>query len=231
MNDAIASQVIGKLSVRYVCEPANSIILPMFGTRPPDLYAYPKVDRKIGLLFIGWNPPKPFGGFWSLEFDDGLRSDLHGILVELKKINASRPDAIFLDEFLKKGFYFVHAVKCWCCAKYPGFGRGAERVDRKRIGLPLLRACVDAHLRDELSSLSPEKVCLLGELPYVALSCISDNLKETDVTPTEGKVLEPDETGFNWPILYSCFPGRQKPPGNSLNQRELLRRDLKSFLR
>ena len=50
------------------------------------------------------------------------------------------------------------------------------------------------------------------------------------VTPTEGKVLEPQDSGFEWPILYSCFPGSQKPPRSILNQRELLRRDLKGFL-
>lgn len=231
MNGVTPDQSIEKISIRYKCEPPSSIRMPAFGKRPPDLYAYPKAERKVQLLFVGWNPPKPFGGFWSLKFDDNMRSELHRVLVELKKIKASTPDATFLDEFLETGFYFIHAVKCWYCAKYPGFGRGAEGMDRKRIGLPLLRACVDAHLRDELSSLSPEKVCLLGELPYVALSCISDNLKKLDVTPTKGKVLEPHETGFNWPILYSCFPGPQKPPGSSLNQRELLRRDLKSFLR
>lgn len=230
MNGVTPDQSIEKISTRYKCEPPSSIRIPAFGKRPPDLYAYPKAERKVQLLFVVWNPPKPFGGFWSLEFDDNLRSELHRVLVELKKIKASTPDATFLDEFLKTGFYFIHAVKCWCCAKYPGFGRGAKEMDRKRMGLPLLRACVDAHLRDELRDLSPEKVCLLGKLPYTALSCISERLGRMKVTPTEGKVLEPQDSGFDWPILYSCFPGSQKPPRSILNQRELLRRDLESFL-
>ena len=128
--NTMADQPLGVASGRYICDASLEDNMPLFGTRPPDLYAYPQPRDKVALLFIGWNPPKPFGGFWSLEFEDNLRSELHGVLFEMKRIKARMPDAIFLDEFLGEGFYFVHAVKCWCCAKYPGFGRGAERGDR-----------------------------------------------------------------------------------------------------
>jgi hypothetical protein len=90
------------------------------GRRPPELYAYPKPSRSIRLLFMGWNPPKPFGGFWSLETEDNLRSNIHEIFTKLLLIQTQQPDGTFLNEFLSKGYFFVHAVKCWSQAKYPG---------------------------------------------------------------------------------------------------------------
>ncbi len=61
------------------------------------------------------------------EVPDALRVDLHWILSSLKAVNAPEPDAMFLDEFRRKRFFFVHAVKCWAQPRFPGFGRKAKR--------------------------------------------------------------------------------------------------------
>ncbi len=117
----------------YECRPTQQISYPLYGCRPPHLYKYPEVKSPVRLLFLGWNPPKPFGGFWSVEYEDNLRSELHGILKELGQINTSSSDKTFLDEFLGKGFCFIHTVKCWTEAKFPGFGRGATTREKKML--------------------------------------------------------------------------------------------------
>lgn len=111
---------------RYECIPIQQASYPPYGCRPPELYEYPEVNQPVKLLFLGWNPPKPFGGFWSMKYDDSLRKNLHGILKKLGQINAVSPNQSFLDEFLEKGFYFIHTVKCWTKAKFPRLGRGSE---------------------------------------------------------------------------------------------------------
>jgi hypothetical protein len=210
---------------RFQCEPHNGLNYPA-GIRPPELYAYPTVAPTVRLLFIGWNPPRPFGGFWSLDSTDNLRTELHRILLTLNQIKAREPGDNFLKEFLNTGYFFIHAVKCWTAAKYPGFGREAKRADRRLIGEPLLHACVETHLREELRQLAPEKVCALGELAYCALRHLFPRLDE-DATPTEGRIFEPSRYQLDWRLLYTCFPSTTQVRGEPL--REITRRHLKVF--
>lgn len=220
---------------RYKCEPLTGVYYPA-GVRPPDLYAYPRPPRAVHLVFIGWNPPKSFGGFWSLDTEDNLRSDIHEILIQLKQIEAQLPDGIFLEEFLSKGFFFIHAVKCWTHTKYPGFGRNARRLDRKRIGVPLLQACAGTHLGAELHELSPGKVCALGEVPYLALCHVfrESRLPSDAASPTEGRIFEPEPSKLNWPLLYTCFPQSQRVRVRGKDEKvpakELVRKHLERFL-
>ena len=220
---------------RYECEPIVGINYPG-GVRPPELYVYPTPPRPIQLLFIGWNPPRPFGGFWSSETEDNLRSDIHEILTKLDLIQAQQPDGIFLDEFLSKGYFFLHAVKCWAQAKYPGFGRKANGHERKQLGIPLLHACADTHLKTELEEYSPEKVCTLGELPYLALCHILKDsaLSPTLASPTDGRVFGAGAFRLRWPLLYTCFPQPRSLLVRGKDERvranDLVRRHLKGFL-
>lgn len=183
---------------RYACDQKG----PTFAgvDRPPLLHAYPAPRRRVDLLFIGWNPPKPFGGFWSGDSDDNLREELHGIL-RGSFLRSPRPDAEFLAEFLHEGFYFIHAVKCWSAAKFPGFGRGATPTDRRERGEPLLKACAAAHLSNELADLDPRKICALGEVAYCALREVQNNL-DLNARPTRGDVFRFRDR----PLLYTCFP-------------------------
>lgn len=223
------------LTERYHCEPLPHVQYPG-GTRPPDLFAYPRPSGPIRLVFVGWNPPKPFGGFWSLDGEDNLRSTLHEILSKMEEIEAKNPDGTFLDEFLSKGFFFLHAVKCWTKTRYPGFGRDARKDDRDQVGLPLLRACSATHLRAELEQLSPGKVCTLGVLPYLGLRYAfrAGGLLPEIGSPTEGRVFEPSATGLSWPLLYTCFPQRQpvivRGKAERVVAKELTRRHLEMFL-
>jgi len=184
----------------YACDATG---LPTFPgvVRPPALSAYPLAARRIETLFIGWNPPRPFGGFWSVDGPDNLREELHGILRILGRFRAPRPNEDFLAEFLDSGYYFVHAVKCWSAAKYPGFGRGAKRSARAEMGEPLLEACAKAHLQDELRALDPARVCALGELAYCALRVLDEGL-DPAARPSEGRTFI---RGVRT-VLYTCFP-------------------------
>ena len=174
--------------------------IPLDGCRSPKLYKYPEIKPPVKLLFLGWNPPKPFGGFWS-DDEDNLRRELHGILKgkDHGQINASSPDKAFLDEFLERGFYFVHTVKCWTEAKFPRLGRGSE-------GEALINSCVHAHLDKELTDLAPQKVCALGEVPFLGLCELFPGLTKTKATPTQGQVFQREKYGIPWPLLYTCFP-------------------------
>ena len=184
----------------YECRPSSQVTYPPYGCRPPELHKYPEFKSPVRLLFLGWNPPRPFGGFWSLKYEDNLRSELRAILNQLGQINASSPNKAFLDEFLEKGFYFIHTVKCWTKAKFP---RGSE-------GEALINSCVRTHLEEELNALAPQKVCALGEVPFLGLRELFQELTETDATPTQGRDFQREQYGIPWPLLYTCFP-RPRP--------------------
>ncbi len=219
----------------YPCELRQDIIYPNIGVRPPELHQYPLSTSPIRMLFIGWNPPVPFGGFWSVKFPDNLREALHETLKEFKEIKSERPDQEFLKEFLNKGFYFIHTVKCWTEAKYPGFGRGANtkegREKRKKIGLPLLSACVQTHLAKELKKLSPQKVVALGELPFLGLAELYPKLSSTSATPTLGRTFQNSSSALPWPLLLTCFPQSAPIPIKGAKKRVSAKNLMKSHLR
>lgn len=199
---------------RYQC------LNPFDGGKPPELYAYPPPQHPVRLLFIGWNPPKRFGGFWSLDMEDNLRTEIHSILTSdsINRIKCKKADGNFLTEFLNTGHYFLHAVKCWTEAVYPGHGRGktAPKVDRDSAR-ERLHYCAETHLRDELQQLAPQKVCALGELSYHAL-CHLFPVLDKKAKPTQGKCFNPPLYKINWPLLYTCFPSSSPCNGKSLKQ-------------
>lgn len=200
----------------YECIPIQQISYPPYGCRPPNLYKYPAINHPIRLLFLGWNPPKPFGGFWSMKYDDSLRKNLHGILKELGQINAVSPNQSFLDEFLQNGFYFIHTVKCWTEAEFP---------KKKDVRIPLINSCVRTHLEEELNALAPQKVCALGEVPFFGLRELFPGLTETKTTPTQGRVFQQEQYENPWPLLYTCFPQLR------FGRRDITLGHLRNFLR
>ena len=193
----------------YECMPIPQVSYPPEGCRPPKLYKYPEGKPPVKLLFLGWNPPKPFGGFWSVKSEDNLRSELHAVLSskKLNQINASFPDKTFLNEFLEKGFYFIHTVKCYTESKFPGFSRGSATTNKEKDkGKALIASCVRTHLEFELKTLEPQKVCVLGKVPFLGLCELFPELTKIRATPTQGKIFQPGDLGMPWHLCYTCFP-------------------------
>jgi molybdenum cofactor cytidylyltransferase len=199
--------------------------------RPPYLFRYPRARASVGMLFVGWNPPRPYGGFWSVRFTDELRDQLQGILGALDpaRIRATASAGDFLADFLNAGYYFIHAVKCWPCARFPGFGRGASPQDRREIGEPLARACARKHLGGELDQIAPRNVCVLGELPYVALRELVPAL-DGRARPTEGRRFRGRDIGRPWDVLYTCFPTSVRIRGTEESAAAHTRRHLSEFV-
>lgn len=168
-----------------------------------------------------------------MEHPDDLRQELHWALRDLKMIDAARPDAAFLAEFVHKGYYFVHAIKCWTEAKLPGFGRDARnRTGRADFSKPLLAACAAEHLFAEIEMLKPKTVCALGAVPFLVLR--AHYALETKATPTTGAsfvVIRSD--GESMRLLYTCLPLPQKilDPATGCRRwaREIVRDHLANF--
>jgi hypothetical protein len=170
----------------------------------------------VRLLLIGWNPPRPREGFWVLDKPDGLRADLHQIFRELRLCDAPTPEA-FVDDFLSRGFYFIHAIKCFSKAGFP------SNAARKQIQ----QVCVAAHLADDLAHLQPERICLLGRLPLQALAQLCPEL-DAKAPLLVGNRETVRFGGRDLPVLMTCFPnGRPGAPGETL--RETVLRHLRDW--
>jgi hypothetical protein len=215
---------VGSGQQTYRCDVADACVA---GHRPPRLCAYPPAARPVEVLFVGWNPPRAFAGFWSTGAPDNLRTEIHGILRRIGHAITPEPDQAFLDEFrIGRRLFFVHTVKCWTEPKYPGFGRKAQRKDRCDVGMPLLRVCTTAHLGGELADLMPRRVVALGELAYEGLCHVVPDLR-SDARPTDGRVFEA-AGAHPWPLLYTCFPSPAPAGGEPL--RDYTQRHLEPFL-
>lgn len=175
-------------------------LTPLGADCPPTTRPYPPPVRPLKLLFIGWNPPSPGGGFWVRD-DDHLLANLGWICRELGWIRSTTA-AEFRDEFRQSGLYFLHAVKCVSLAKFPS---GAARTR-------IVETCARAHLRDELAYLQPERICLLGDFPFRAVRVCYPSL------PSHAPLLVGAETTIrlgarNVPTLITCFPNGRRGPG------------------
>ncbi|HEU5322362.1 MAG TPA: uracil-DNA glycosylase family protein, partial [Methylomirabilota bacterium] len=211
---------------RYACESPPDVAFPGVD-RPPNLYAYPRAEEPVEIIFIGWNPPRPFGGFWS-DPGDRLRRAIFQSLRDVGVIGAESRESDFVEDFLRLGFYFLHAVKCWSRPRYPGFGRDVRnRRSRRILGQPLLKICASCHLKDELDSLRPSAVCALGDVPFRALQELYPDLRQRGAGPLRfrsGRCYEPNGPERPFRLLVTCLPL------GSRSVRESFANHLRSFL-
>ena len=167
---------------------------------PPTVRPYPPPARPTKLLFVGWNPPSPGGGFWARD-DDHLLANLGWICRELGWTR-STDAAEFREEFRQSGLYFIHAVKCVSLARFPS---GTARTH-------IVQTCARAHLCDELAHLQPESLCLLGDLPLrAARACCPALPRQVPLlagVKTHVRVGDRDV-----PTLITCFPDGRQGPG------------------
>lgn len=117
------------------------------GVRPPLLYEYPAPPSSVRLLFLGWNPPKPYGGFWSLDQRDNLRRDLHWILRSARRVTAEAPDGTFLTEFAEEKVITMDQERMALRVKQAGDDAAhGQPIDasRTRSSLAALRGLIEA---------------------------------------------------------------------------------------
>lgn len=181
---------------------------------PPRLMPYPDAIRPVRLLFIGWNPPVPYGGFWSRD-DDRLLAAVHRIFRDLEWTETTTA-AAFREEFRVRGFHFVHAVKCFSRARFP---TGAP-------GMTLVRGCAEAHLSADLEYLRPERVCLLGRVAHHALA-----VSHAEAIPAKFHRGEWTVAVGNTevPVITTYFPNDRRRDG--VAQWQLARNDLQQWAR
>lgn len=122
---------------------------------PPSL-EYPVPSDPVDILFVSWNPPGTTH-FWNND-SDRLRIHLGWVLSELGW--KTQPD--FLEEFIKRRCYLVHATKCWRSRNWPS----PEATAR----------CARALLTEDINRLKPRNLCLLGSVPHFAASLIIEGL-------------------------------------------------------
>ena len=185
------------------CQDCRTLV-PYGADYPPRVTPYPPPDRPVKLLFIGWNPPSPGGGFWAKD-DDHLLGNLLWIFQQLGWSEATTPQ-LFRDKFREKGYYFIHAVKCFSEAKFPT-GTAETRI---------LRVCANTHLSDDLAYIQPKAICALGRIPFRALKLCHQHL------PPQPRFLKGAEAqirvvGQHVPVLITCFPNGRQGPGVQRN--------------
>jgi hypothetical protein len=121
--------------------------------------------------------------------------NLYSIFQQLDLTNARTAEA-FPNGFRERGFYFVHAIKCFSRAALP-----REAAARRE----LVRVCAQAHLGEDLTYLQPERVCLLGEVPRNALAQVCPDL-HLDTPAKQGYAQTVQLNGGAVSVLSTCFP-------------------------
>lgn len=168
----------------------------------PPAFSYPHPPWPVKTLFLGWNPPGTTH-FWNSN-QDRLRLGLREVLTALGW--DSNEDLI--GQFLKRGCYLVHVVRCWPKAKFPD--------PHGELGVQLVATCARSLLDPTLSDLQPEWIVALGKVPHIALHALG-----LDVPRPSRKF--PYTVGWHgtigsYKIIITCFPNtwpidRRKPDG------------------
>ena len=128
-----------------VCHGWRGVQAPTVVECPPSI-SYPPPPDPVDILFVGWNPPGT-RSFWDGPGDE-LHDNLNWVFGEL---GWSRGQD-FREDFLSRGCYLVHAVKCWGDPSWPS-------PDATRRCAPLLAA--------DITRLRPRAICLLGRRPHL----------------------------------------------------------------
>lgn len=144
-----------------VCQGWRGIQAPPVIQCPPSI-SYPPPPSPVNLLFVGWNPPGS-RSFWDGPGDQ-LHDNLHWVFRELGW-SASED---FRGDFVSRGCYLVHAVKCWRDASWPS-------PDATRRCAPLLVG--------DIAQLRPEAICLLGRRPHLGATSASGDGTTAAVIP------------------------------------------------
>lgn len=142
---------------------------------PPNLtYPLPP-PSPIKILFLAWNPPGS-NHFWN-NSTDSLRTHLKWVLSQ-EPFGFREPD--FLGEFQDRGCYLVHAARCW--------------VHREIPQSNIAETCGRALLGQDIQTLQPRTLCILGRIPlYAARTVITGLPHPSDVAYQKGSCIDVGE--------------------------------------
>ena len=143
-------RVMGNLVDFKDCQGWANHASPPDGVKcPPDLTYQPSPPSPIEMPFIGWNPPGTTQ-FWNSSTDK-LRTNLKWILSQ-EPFCWKQQD--FLNEFLSRGCYLVHAARCWADSAWPP--------------VEVAQTCARALLSKDIQILRPRRICIFGKIPLYA---------------------------------------------------------------
>lgn len=158
------------------------------GVKCPPFVAYPEPPHPTETLFLGWNPPGA-KHFWNSPQDD-LRKQLAEVLCELgwdRQVD-------FIEHFLSRSCYLVHAVRCWTKPKFPD----------GELGKGLASVCARALLAPTLEKIKPKRICVLGRVPHVALHTVLNGIPKPTAAFRYSNGWH--GTGGPYEIIITCFP-------------------------
>jgi len=106
-----------------------------------------------------------------------------------------------IDEFLSKGFFLVHALKC--ATKQPGKLQSGRRHTRVALSL-----CVPNYLKEEVSLRAPSRICLLGAVAKQAFGLFCDDDRVWNASPKIGETRRTRLSYGEVECMYTCLPVR-----------------------
>jgi len=142
-------------------------------------------------LFVSWNPPKQGKNFWN-DSQDNLRKNVFGIL----KLNS-------IEEFLSRGYFLVHALKC--PTRRPGMLQSGRLLTRSALSV-----CVPNHLQKEVALLEPQRICFMGAVAKEAFELFCREVRDWQASPRNGESRDIKLEHGVVNCLYTCLPVR--PP-------------------
>lgn len=148
----------------------------------------------VNCLFVSWNPPsksktetQASDNFWN-NSSDILRNNLLGIL-KLKNT----------VEFLDKGFFLIHAVKC--ATKSPGTLQADSDLSKLVLG-----TCVPQYLEKEVKEVASPRICLLGAIAKEGFGIFCPDANGWAAKPTMGQSKLIKLSYGEVDCLYTCLP-------------------------
>ncbi len=153
----------------------------------------PAPPNRLDCLFVSWNPPNTSAktqasdNFWN-NSGDTLRNNLLDIL-KMKDTS----------QFLSKGFFLVHALKC--ATKSSGTLKAGTPFSRLA-----LEACVPRFLGREVEELAAPRICLLGGIAKEAVASFCSDVREWTAKPRTGENKEIKMPYGKVDCLYTCLP-------------------------
>lgn len=174
----------------------------------PSQLRYPPPPLPTHILFVGWNPPGSHHVWEGVQ--DDLRDNISWIFQEL---GWRGDEHDFRKELLRRGCYFVHAVKCWRTPEWP-------TADAAQRCSPLLA--------EDIKNINPKNLCILGKWAHVGAALIL-SLPAPSPSFRYGKGWNGDVDGMN--VIITTFANRRWNRAQNKENRACVAEALRRWVR